>query len=173
MTPTESDQPALGPDGKLLDASKITWYNDPDDSRPIQPTTTTSGEREGEVFKLVPILQRLADSFTSQVNLVSAPAQPVPQLVRDLQTPSPLRNSTSTGRRVVVLSNLVMRKHLLNAGDLPLMSLAVVKPLKETPIRRTRPSQFPFRKARRAQTAMDLKLETMRYVSLGLDFGTN
>ena len=66
-----------------------------------------------------------------------------------------------------------MREHLLNAGDPLLMSLVVVKPLKETPIRRTRPLQFPFRKARWAQTAMDLKLETMRYISLGLDFGTN
>ena len=37
MTQAESaDQPALGPDGQLLDASKITWYNDPDDSHPIQ-----------------------------------------------------------------------------------------------------------------------------------------
>ena len=59
MTQAESDQPALGPDGQLLDASKIAWYNDPDDSRLIQPTTSTSGEQEGKVFKLVPILQRL------------------------------------------------------------------------------------------------------------------
>jgi hypothetical protein len=32
-----ADQPALGLDGQLLDASKIIWYNDPDDDRPIQP----------------------------------------------------------------------------------------------------------------------------------------
>ena len=32
-----ADQPALGPDGQLLDASKIVWYNDPDDNHPIQP----------------------------------------------------------------------------------------------------------------------------------------
>lgn len=31
------DQPALGLDGQLLDASKIIWYNDPDDDHPIQP----------------------------------------------------------------------------------------------------------------------------------------
>ncbi|KAI0260399.1 hypothetical protein BGY98DRAFT_940781, partial [Russula aff. rugulosa BPL654] len=32
-----ADQPARGPDGQLLDASKIDWYNDPDDPHPIQP----------------------------------------------------------------------------------------------------------------------------------------
>ena len=32
-----ADQPALGPNGHLLDASKIIWYNDPDDNQPIQP----------------------------------------------------------------------------------------------------------------------------------------
>jgi len=32
-----ADQPALGPNGQLLDASKIVWYNDPDDDHPIQP----------------------------------------------------------------------------------------------------------------------------------------
>ena len=40
MTQADSaDQPALGPDGQLLDASKITWYNDPDDPHPIQSTS--------------------------------------------------------------------------------------------------------------------------------------
>ena len=34
-----ADQPALGPNGQLLDTSKIVWYNDPDDDRPIQPTS--------------------------------------------------------------------------------------------------------------------------------------
>ena len=34
-----ADQPAVGPDGQLLDASKIQWYNDPDDAQPIQPTS--------------------------------------------------------------------------------------------------------------------------------------
>jgi hypothetical protein len=35
-----TDQAALGPDGQLLDASKIAWFNDPDDPKPIQPCTT-------------------------------------------------------------------------------------------------------------------------------------
>ena len=34
---TTSDQCALGPDGKLLDASDIIWLNDPDDLTPIPP----------------------------------------------------------------------------------------------------------------------------------------
>jgi hypothetical protein len=32
-----SDQCALGPDGKLLDASEIVWVNDPDDPTSIEP----------------------------------------------------------------------------------------------------------------------------------------
>jgi len=32
-----SDQCALGPDGELLDTSKIVWVNDPDDLMPIAP----------------------------------------------------------------------------------------------------------------------------------------
>jgi hypothetical protein len=34
-----ADQPALGPDGQLLDATEIEWYNDPDDAQPIQPAS--------------------------------------------------------------------------------------------------------------------------------------
>ena len=34
-----TDQPARGPDGQLLDASKIIWFNDADDSQPIQPSS--------------------------------------------------------------------------------------------------------------------------------------
>ena len=47
-----ADQPALGPDGQLLDATKIVWYNDPDDAQPIQPTVPTSS-MEGAVFLLI------------------------------------------------------------------------------------------------------------------------
>jgi len=36
-----AEQPAVGPDGQLLNASKIKWYNDPDDVHPIQPTSKT------------------------------------------------------------------------------------------------------------------------------------
>lgn len=51
MSHVESaDQPALGPDGQLLDASKIAWYNDPDDSHPIQPTPRV---QEGDVFHFI------------------------------------------------------------------------------------------------------------------------
>jgi hypothetical protein len=42
-----ADQPARGPDGQLLDASKIEWYNDPDDPHPIQATTSRVQEGEG------------------------------------------------------------------------------------------------------------------------------
>lgn len=44
------NQCAVGPEGQLLDASKIDWYNDPDDAELIQappavpslPTASTS-----------------------------------------------------------------------------------------------------------------------------------
>ena len=32
-----AEQLTVGPDCQLLDASKIDWYNDPDDVHPIQP----------------------------------------------------------------------------------------------------------------------------------------
>ena len=34
------DQCAVGTDGKLLDESKIIWYNDPEDSVPIAPAAS-------------------------------------------------------------------------------------------------------------------------------------
>jgi hypothetical protein len=38
-----ADQPARGPDGQLLNALKIQWYNnDPDDAHPIQQATQCS-----------------------------------------------------------------------------------------------------------------------------------
>jgi hypothetical protein len=40
--PDQPDQPALGPDGQLLDATKLVWYNDPDDAQPIQPAPSGS-----------------------------------------------------------------------------------------------------------------------------------
>jgi len=30
-----ADQPALGPDGQLLDVSEMEWYNNPDNTQPI------------------------------------------------------------------------------------------------------------------------------------------
>jgi hypothetical protein len=37
-----SDQCALGPDGKLLDASEIVWVHDPDDPISNEPDNPTS-----------------------------------------------------------------------------------------------------------------------------------
>ena len=42
--------PALGPDGKLLDASKIIWYHDPDDLYPIHPISTEGDALNSLVF---------------------------------------------------------------------------------------------------------------------------
>ncbi|KAJ7873014.1 hypothetical protein B0H13DRAFT_1895123 [Mycena leptocephala] len=36
------DQCALGPDGKLLPASEIAFYNDPDDEHPLPPVKPSS-----------------------------------------------------------------------------------------------------------------------------------
>jgi hypothetical protein len=45
-----ADQPARGPDGQLLDASKIDWYNDPDDPHPIQPISRVQEGEHREAF---------------------------------------------------------------------------------------------------------------------------
>ena len=37
------DQPALRPDGKLLDALQTEWFHDPDDPHPMQPITILQG----------------------------------------------------------------------------------------------------------------------------------
>jgi hypothetical protein len=59
MAQVESaDQPALGPDGQLLDASRITWYNDPDDPHPIQSTSTSSRVQEGKVLNFITFSRR-------------------------------------------------------------------------------------------------------------------
>jgi hypothetical protein len=34
------DQSAVGPDGQLLDALKIIWYNNPENAEPIQTPPT-------------------------------------------------------------------------------------------------------------------------------------
>ena len=51
-TPTSNmeDQPALGPDGKLLDASQIEWFHDPDDPHPVRPTAIAIPQLDGAVF---------------------------------------------------------------------------------------------------------------------------
>jgi hypothetical protein len=61
-----TDQSALGPDGQLLDASKIEWFNDPDDTHPIQPTSDVRHRRHGIVF-LSALIHRslLTDLFFS------------------------------------------------------------------------------------------------------------
>jgi hypothetical protein len=37
-----SDNCAVGPDGNLLNASQIVWYDDPDDDEPMAPAATSS-----------------------------------------------------------------------------------------------------------------------------------
>ncbi len=43
LHPDMADQCALGPDGWLLDATEIKWYNNPNDTQPIQPTSGMQG----------------------------------------------------------------------------------------------------------------------------------
>jgi hypothetical protein len=53
--PDQTDSCALGPDGKLLDASEIPWYNDPDDPHPTipPPSTVESAVQEGNVVNFI------------------------------------------------------------------------------------------------------------------------
>ncbi|KAF8472376.1 hypothetical protein DFH94DRAFT_696155 [Russula ochroleuca] len=66
-----TDQAALGPDGQLLDASKIAWFNDPDDPKPIQPCTTamlSTSSVQGQCSHPVHITagSRLADALAAE-----------------------------------------------------------------------------------------------------------
>ena len=42
-TSNMEDQPALGPDGKLLDALQIEWFHDPHDPHPMQSIAIPQG----------------------------------------------------------------------------------------------------------------------------------
>jgi hypothetical protein len=56
-----SDNCAVGPDGKLLDASQIVWFNDPDDDEPMAPATTSSmAQRQHQVS------MTMLDSFVTK-----------------------------------------------------------------------------------------------------------
>jgi hypothetical protein len=51
---SSSDSCAVGPDGKLLDASEITWFNDPDDAHPIPgPDSGTPAAGSSSVFAIM------------------------------------------------------------------------------------------------------------------------
>jgi len=54
-----ANQPALGSDGQLLNASELSWYNDPDDPNPIQPKSISSRVEEGEGDNLSLFSRRL------------------------------------------------------------------------------------------------------------------
>ena len=124
MTQAESaDQLALGPDGQLLEASKLVWFNNPDDSHPIQPVPSM---HEGEYLTLSQFGGDLSSCDSFQIKLVNAHAQSVPLLVHNSQKPSLLRNSMRMESLVVPLSYPVMRNHLLNASDIPPMSHAAM-----------------------------------------------
>ena len=71
MTQAElSYQPARGPDGQLLDASEIAWYNDPDDPHPIEPMPIV---QEGNVIIFIRVQWRL-NFLSDQVGQRSRPA---------------------------------------------------------------------------------------------------
>ena len=169
MTQAElADQPAWGPDGQLLDASKITWYNDPDDPHPIQ---SVSGVQEGNV--LIASLH-LATIHSCQVESVNAHAQSVPLLVLDSQRPSLPRNSMRM-EYLVVTSSCLIRKCLLNASDLPPMS-RMAMPL--ILIQKMRLMQILFPRVdamtiHQTQVMMISKLGTARYGSFSHDFSTS
>ena len=60
---TVNDQPAVGPDGQLLDASKIEWYHDPDDAHPIQ-SIGKAHDDQGSIALVIYIEIMLAKSGT-------------------------------------------------------------------------------------------------------------
>ena len=65
MAQAESaDQPALGPDGQLRDASELTWHHDPADPNPIQPTSSSCGQRSRPIRATAGI--RLAEAIAAE-----------------------------------------------------------------------------------------------------------
>ena len=84
-----SDNCAVGPDGQLLDASKITWYNDPDDDMPMAPTTTLPSTVQGR-----PSVTTL-DSFVTKV---------APATRRSARAPRP-------STKLIDLDNVMTLKH--------------------------------------------------------------
>lgn len=64
---------AIGTDGKLLDASEIKWFNDPDDDEPMGPVATSS------------TVQSSLDSFFTTAPL---PAPPPPRRSDRIPRPS-------------------------------------------------------------------------------------
>ncbi|KAI0261413.1 hypothetical protein BGY98DRAFT_1104443 [Russula aff. rugulosa BPL654] len=65
-----TDQPALGPDGRLRDASEIDWYNDPDDNDLIQPTSVKQLGQHSTLTRSRPVRAmtgtRLAEAIAAE-----------------------------------------------------------------------------------------------------------
>ncbi len=57
-----SDNCAVGPNGNLLDASQIVWFNDPDDDKPMAPATSSTAQPQVSVMML--------DSYITKVPAV-------------------------------------------------------------------------------------------------------
>ncbi len=67
MTQAESaDQLAVGPNGQLLNASKIAWYNDPDDPHPIQSTSKVQWVKK--LSQCLAVLERLTWHKSSKLH---------------------------------------------------------------------------------------------------------
>ena len=62
-----SDNCAVGSNGKLLDASQIVWFNDPDDDEPMAPATTSSMAQAAQCQASTSWTTTTLDSFVSKV----------------------------------------------------------------------------------------------------------
>jgi len=98
-----ADQPALGPNGQLLDALKIMWYNNPYDDHPIQPT---SDMHCSIAFNLLALLRDLS-VIIIQVTALEVRHR-LPQVVHDWLQLSMQRNMMNSATFFNHITNMLV-----------------------------------------------------------------
>ncbi|KAH9009949.1 hypothetical protein EDB85DRAFT_2298327 [Lactarius pseudohatsudake] len=106
-----------GPDGQLLDASKMEWHHDPDDARPIEPTpsaaksaaASSAASAPGDKRRPVRTTTgstRLAEAIAAEkLDEFGNPAQSSRPLGRTTGIRSPNRRASAKRKRTTVDSN--------------------------------------------------------------------
>lgn len=98
-----ADQCAVGPDGKLLDAKDITFYNDPDDNDPLPRSGSTSTPAGGQAVPITNFFPRTSgrqrkesSRLTDPNNAEAAKRKAISTLDADRRGARPRTSSPST-----------------------------------------------------------------------------
>jgi len=59
-----SDNCAVGPNGNLLDASQIVWFNDPNDNEPMAPATSSMAQPQVSMTTLNSYITKVPALFS-------------------------------------------------------------------------------------------------------------